>query len=335
MMNQPVGRNDPCPCGSGLKYKKCCMRDTGITSPDDDPTTELLATAYKQLSERKWEEALSLFEQALPSSKAPYTIFEAMAACYDGMDDFWRASAAYERALETCPKNRRGVLTYRYAVTKARCKQWDEACDAFRTYQSLAPNELSGTRVDVLLQVIQQIQEGRVNENVFEANIQMRRALNAMEEERFSDAAKRLERAAALEPENAAIYFNLGIAYTFMKDEDKALDTFQKCVEINPSAAEAYYNMGQIYLLSKKDFSMALSCFNRAASVRPGYIGAHHQKGKAYELLGYPEKALECWEKTLELDPDNKMAQENIRRVSDLMDRAQKAKAPKSEKENT
>lgn len=20
-----VGRNDPCPCGSGLKYKKCCQ----------------------------------------------------------------------------------------------------------------------------------------------------------------------------------------------------------------------------------------------------------------------------------------------------------------------
>ncbi len=24
---QKVGRNDPCPCGSGKKYKKCCMRD--------------------------------------------------------------------------------------------------------------------------------------------------------------------------------------------------------------------------------------------------------------------------------------------------------------------
>jgi hypothetical protein len=23
-MNPKVGRNDPCPCGSGLKYKKCC-----------------------------------------------------------------------------------------------------------------------------------------------------------------------------------------------------------------------------------------------------------------------------------------------------------------------
>jgi hypothetical protein len=23
-MTQKVGRNDPCPCGSGKKYKKCC-----------------------------------------------------------------------------------------------------------------------------------------------------------------------------------------------------------------------------------------------------------------------------------------------------------------------
>ena len=25
MKHQRVGRNDPCPCGSGLKYKKCCL----------------------------------------------------------------------------------------------------------------------------------------------------------------------------------------------------------------------------------------------------------------------------------------------------------------------
>ena len=26
-MSQKVGRNDPCPCGSGKKYKKCCIED--------------------------------------------------------------------------------------------------------------------------------------------------------------------------------------------------------------------------------------------------------------------------------------------------------------------
>jgi len=26
-----VGRNDPCPCGSGKKYKKCCLqRESGV-----------------------------------------------------------------------------------------------------------------------------------------------------------------------------------------------------------------------------------------------------------------------------------------------------------------
>lgn len=25
-----VGRNDPCPCGSGKKYKKCCAGKTGM-----------------------------------------------------------------------------------------------------------------------------------------------------------------------------------------------------------------------------------------------------------------------------------------------------------------
>lgn len=25
-MTEKIGRNDPCPCGSGKKYKQCCMK---------------------------------------------------------------------------------------------------------------------------------------------------------------------------------------------------------------------------------------------------------------------------------------------------------------------
>jgi len=28
---QRVGRNDPCPCNSGKKFKNCCMRKSGVT----------------------------------------------------------------------------------------------------------------------------------------------------------------------------------------------------------------------------------------------------------------------------------------------------------------
>jgi SEC-C motif len=28
-----VGRNDPCPCGSGKKFKKCCLNSQGLNKP--------------------------------------------------------------------------------------------------------------------------------------------------------------------------------------------------------------------------------------------------------------------------------------------------------------
>lgn len=33
-MNKDIGRNVPCPCGSGKKYKKCCMQKKPSASSD-------------------------------------------------------------------------------------------------------------------------------------------------------------------------------------------------------------------------------------------------------------------------------------------------------------
>ena len=27
-----IGRNEPCPCGSGKKYKKCCLKKSYVTA---------------------------------------------------------------------------------------------------------------------------------------------------------------------------------------------------------------------------------------------------------------------------------------------------------------
>jgi uncharacterized protein YchJ len=35
-----VGRNDPCPCGSGKKYKKCCGNESGRCSGGISPRAE-------------------------------------------------------------------------------------------------------------------------------------------------------------------------------------------------------------------------------------------------------------------------------------------------------
>ena len=35
---EKVGRNAPCPCGSGLKYKKCCLGKNGVFPPNTEDT---------------------------------------------------------------------------------------------------------------------------------------------------------------------------------------------------------------------------------------------------------------------------------------------------------
>lgn len=35
-MYENIGRNDPCPCGSGKKYKKCCLKNDMVLKVRED-----------------------------------------------------------------------------------------------------------------------------------------------------------------------------------------------------------------------------------------------------------------------------------------------------------
>lgn len=73
-----VGRNDPCPCGSGKKYKKCCGRDAGTAlqpPPFNQRLMERGLLALKQTVEEKEfgsvEEINRHLEEANKSGKMP------------------------------------------------------------------------------------------------------------------------------------------------------------------------------------------------------------------------------------------------------------------------
>lgn len=63
-----AGRNDPCPCGSGKKYKKCCLakdeaagRKTAVTPVESSLTERLLSFSKQQRFGKEFEDAYSLF----------------------------------------------------------------------------------------------------------------------------------------------------------------------------------------------------------------------------------------------------------------------------------
>lgn len=58
----PVGRNDPCPCGSGKKYKKCCLPKQ---QPVVDPVDAISQNAVTAIKAKRYEEAEKLCQQLL------------------------------------------------------------------------------------------------------------------------------------------------------------------------------------------------------------------------------------------------------------------------------
>jgi len=314
-MNLP-GRNDPCPCGSGLKFKKCCLKEKPLSSDPGDEAASLRVRGFKAMSLESWDEAIGHFKACLEISKDRHTILEAIAACYDGSEDYLLAAEFYEKAIAESPAARRFDLTYRLGIARGCGERIDKAVEAFQHCLALEADENRKQHIAEIIKDLEEIQEGKRSSKFFRVQVQLQRAFSDMEAEKFDAAAERLEAIATIDPENPAILYNLGVVYTFLKREDDAVMLFQRCLDLNPYYVQAWYNMGQIFLIQKRDFSYALQCFDRAAAIRPDYIGAHHQRGVAWELLGDPAKAVECWKKTLELDPGNTLARENIQRLS-------------------
>lgn len=92
-MADKVGRNDPCPCGSGKKYKSCCLKNeqpkgttfggrkftakvisSGGIKPqqnEQDPSQAKAAVDYATLMERSFGEALHSHDEKPPVPANP------------------------------------------------------------------------------------------------------------------------------------------------------------------------------------------------------------------------------------------------------------------------
>ncbi|MEA3475609.1 MAG: tetratricopeptide repeat protein [Candidatus Cloacimonadota bacterium] len=106
-------------------------------------------------------------------------------------------------------------------------------------------------------------------------------------------------------------YFNLGEDYYEQGLIDKAIECYQKVVEINPDDAYAYYNMGYAYG-DKGNYNKAIECFQKAVEINPDFAVAYNSMGMAYGVKGNYDKAIECYQKVVEINPDDAKAHFNL-----------------------
>jgi tetratricopeptide (TPR) repeat protein len=64
-------------------------------------------------------------------------------------------------------------------------------------------------------------------------------------------------------------YYNLGVAYTQAKMYAEAIGAYEKALELNPSVAEAHYNLGLLYEEVEKDYARASRHYRDYLALKP------------------------------------------------------------------
>ena len=83
-----VGRNEPCPCGSGKKYKKCCLVNTSRAQPAARPSPRFRfeAGSYGGAG-RQYVPSAICYEQIAPDEWRDHFCLVNPAHCFDEEDD--------------------------------------------------------------------------------------------------------------------------------------------------------------------------------------------------------------------------------------------------------
>jgi tetratricopeptide (TPR) repeat protein len=144
----------------------------------------------------------------------------------------------------------------------------------------------------------------------------------------FDAAIDAYKKVLAINPNEAAIYNQMGNIYGAEKKIPEATEALTKAAQLDPQmAAKAYYNMGA-NLVNSGQSDQAIDFFQKAIAADPNYADAHYQLGIC--LMGKaqvdnktgkitpPAGTADQFQKYLELKPDGPYAQSSKEMLTSL-----------------
>lgn len=124
-----------------------------------------------------------------------------------------------------------------------------------------------------------------------------------LEEKQYPAAVEELEAAKAIDPDQYAVWANLGRAYAAMNDSEKGIQAYEKAIEIKPDLGGLYNNLGQLYIAAGRTED-AIRAFEKAAALSPDQAGTFYfNLGVTFYNNGQLKAAVEPLRKATEIDP--------------------------------
>jgi len=108
-------------------------------------------------------------------------------------------------------------------------------------------------------------------------------------------------------PAAAIAYNNRGDAYTAKADYDRAVQDFNRSIEINPTNAKPFNNRGVVYL-KKGEYDLAIKNLDEAIRLNPDYAKAFVNRAETYQKKNEYDRAARDYDEAIRLDPNLKAA---------------------------
>jgi len=119
------------------------------------------------------------------------------------------------------------------------------------------------------------------------------------------------EKAVQLDPLHAYAFCNIGRIYYEQDQLEKALQNFEKSISIIPDLPEAHSNMGlTLHRLNQMD--KAIAAYQTALEINPNYPIACHNMGFTLEKLGQLDESIKWYEKAIAMEPNYIHAHTNL-----------------------
>ena len=136
-------------------------------------------------------------------------------------------------------------------------------------------------------------------------------AVAAQQSRKTPPSLLELEAAVTRSPRDPKPLVILGLAYLDTNDSARALDAFQRAVQVGPQSAEAHNWLG-VALSSKADLPAAIAEFRKAVALDPEYGRAYSNLGSALAQSGDYAEAVEVFQRALALEPNSVGAHLNL-----------------------
>jgi Flp pilus assembly protein TadD len=140
----------------------------------------------------------------------------------------------------------------------------------------------------------------------------------------ISKAIQAYQKVIQMDPAYIEAYNNLGIIYQELGDFENALRSYQKSVEINPQYEKAYNNLGILFFL-KDRYEEALEAFQKALATNPNNIESYINCGILFKKKGQWDKAIEFYKKALAINPLHGETHYNIALLYEQMENVELA----------